>query len=301
MGTITVTEALPTPQWTEQDFMIGMPERIVEATDPDILVLWPHGDETLGARVGYHIYSQRPDLLDRVDYLCLNPIAAAQKPAVRDTSNFAEPVEGFLVPGTDANRSYSPAGGPQSYEETRAAEAMQLIQSRGYKAVLDMHTTKSMLDRCLIVSEQYLDDPATRRMIAASRLGRIVVLPETVPSNDDPAVRRPLVTLGLIGKTANAISVEYSRPVAQAIGVHETVEMIDNLLAGRSGFRDTPRDVYFVAHTLPKKLDFDTIENFQRHPDGYWPVLCSLEGDYRKDASKDYSGFAATRREIIRI
>ncbi|MET0779210.1 MAG: hypothetical protein ABWY71_00090 [Candidatus Saccharimonadales bacterium] len=295
-------QELAQPQYTEQNFIHGAPERIVEASDPEILVIWPHGDETLGARVGHRMYDTRPDLLaDSVDYLCLNPAAAAQEPAVRDTANFEEPVDGYFVAGTDANRSYSPTNGPHSYEEVRATEVLELIEERGYNTVLDMHTTKSTQDPCFIISERYLDHPETRRIIAASRIGKIVVLPETVPSNDDPTTRKPLVTLGLIGKTHLAVSIEYSRPDAEAFGVEDTIEMIDHLLTGESPFAGTEREMYYVEHTLPKDLDFETIKNFEPHPDGYWPVLCSLEGDYRKDKTKDYSGFAATRYEVIVI
>jgi len=297
--------ALPTtetaPVYTEQDFIHGVPEQITEATEPEILVLWPHGDETLGARVGYHLYSERPDLLERVDYLCVNPVAAAQDPAVRDTAEFDEPVAGFTAKGTDANRSYSPVNGPQSYEETRADAALTLIEARGYRDILDMHTTKTKQDPCIIISEKFLGHPDTRRMIAASRIGKIVVLPETVPSNDDPAIRKPLVTLGLIGKTPKAVSIEYYRPTADEVGVDDTIDMIDNLLAGSSPHAGTRRDVYHVTRTLPKDQDFSTIKNFVEHADGFWPVLCSLQGDYRKDKSKDYSGFAATRHEVMHI
>jgi hypothetical protein len=293
---------IPAPGLTEHDFMRGNPESIITAIDPSVFVLWAHGDETLGARVGHHMYSQRPELLmESVDYACLNPIAAAQEPPVRDTSNFPQPVEGYSVPGTDANRSYSPSDGPQSYEEHRDAWVLSLIAERGYDSSLDVHTTKSDLSSCLIVSEEFFETPDTRRIIAASRLSRIIVLPLFVPSTEDPSITKPLVTLGLIGKNNKTVSIEYSRDVADAVGVPETMMMIDNLLTGNQQFADTPRDVFYVTHSLPKNLDFSTIRNCQQHPDGYWPVLCSADNEYGKDPSKDYSGFAATRREIVRI
>ena len=77
------TPAETAPLYTEQDFTAGTPDRIIEATDPQVMALWPHGDETLGALVGHHMYTERRDLLAYVDYLCVNPVAAAQKPGRR--------------------------------------------------------------------------------------------------------------------------------------------------------------------------------------------------------------------------
>ena len=292
-------------QHTVEDFMRGVPERIVEATDPRILILWPHGDETLGARVAHHINSRRPELWQYVDYVCGNPIAASQEPAVRDTSKFEAPVADTEVVGTDMNRSYAPKESSKllSYEEQRAEMIKALIRERGYDYVLDMHTSKSNVDRCLIVSERYWQGPASQEMIRASRVGKIAVLPEVVPDNENPGQTRSLVTLGLIGQVAQAISIEYHRPVALEVGVQETMAMIDNLLLNDRAplTRDAPRDVYYVERTVPKGADFSTIENFHWHEDGYFPVLVSQENDYGNDPTKDYSGFAASRREIVRI
>lgn len=297
---ITPAELYASTDWTRDSFIHGVADEILLANPAEGLVVWPHGDETLGAEVGYEMYAHRQDLLERVDYLCGDPAAAAQDPAVRDTSNFEEPVPGFEVQGTDMNRSYSPPDGPRSYEETRAAHVKSLIKLRGYKWILDIHTTKSTQDPCLIVSECFLETEETRRIIAASAIGNIVVLPEWVPGNDNSGHMKPLVTLGLIGIERRAVSVEYSRPMAAATGVADTIATMDNLLAGKPASPDgLERTLYTVTRTLPKNLDFSTIHNFQEHPDGFWPVLCSDLGDYLKDPSKDYSGFAATRGETI--
>jgi hypothetical protein len=287
--------------FTQQDFMRGNPEAIIAATDPRLLLLWPHGDETLGAQVGHYIYDQRRDLLETsVDYVCLNPVAASQEPAVRDTSKLPEPVDGFGVKGTDANRSYSPEGGPKSYEEHRAAWALGLIADRGYRDVLDIHTSKSDVGSCLIVSERFIEEPSAQRIINASPVDRVVVLPEVVPDPTDTSKTNRLVTLGLIGQVAQSVSVEYARPEALKSGVQKTMETVNNLLGGERQ-EPRPRGIYYVTKLLPKDLDFDSINNFAEHPDGFWPVLCSKDNEYRNDPTKNYSGFAATRREIVHI
>src|SRR6185436_10666281 len=74
--------------FTLNDFLHGRPEAIIQATkSPKILILWPHGNEELGPRLGHHIYTQRPDLLAHIDYLCGNPRAAAQTPPANYTES----------------------------------------------------------------------------------------------------------------------------------------------------------------------------------------------------------------------
>jgi hypothetical protein len=70
--------------YTVEDFIHGDPTDIMIATQrPKILVLWPHGNERLGPRIGHHIATERPDLLRHVDYMCGSPQAAALRPDVR--------------------------------------------------------------------------------------------------------------------------------------------------------------------------------------------------------------------------
>ena len=106
--------------YTLEDFRRGQPEEIMQAqpdAEPRIFMMWPHGNERLGSAVGHHIYTQRPELLDHVDYMCGNPLAAGQDPQGRYTTGTAV---GYTKDGTDLNRSFSPDVEPQSYEEHRA-------------------------------------------------------------------------------------------------------------------------------------------------------------------------------------
>jgi hypothetical protein len=265
--------------YTELDFMQGRPETLIQADqDPKILVMWPHGDETLGARLGYHIATERPELLHHVDYMCGNPLAAAQQPAIRHTAD-----------GTDLNRSFRPKDpNTLSYEEQRAAKVMSLINTIGYDYVLDIHTSTTECDRMLLANHR---NGAVDAMVAASPITRTVLMPDHIAG------------VALIGLVPNSISIEYARPVAEEKGVEECVTMIEGLIAGKSLVRPMEREFYHISDPVPKAedpgIDLPDFVWFD-DPDtgkGYYPVLFG-ENSYRKDPTKPYIGFAATKRTI---
>lgn len=282
---VEAQQPVETPPFTEDSFMQGQPESMIQAEgDPRVLAYWPHGDEKLGPQVGYAMYSRRRDLLHHVDYVCGNPLAAAQVPQVRYTQDVITP--GYTKEGTDLNRSFTPGIVPASYEEHRAAETLALIEKRGYTHVLDLHTSTTKVDSCFLISEEFEEDPAVREMIAASPIDKVIVLPEGI------------ARWGLIGNVHNAVSVEYERGKAAAVGVEETLVMLDGIVNRRPLVDKRERAFFYVSHPIPKSEDpgLDAL-NYELCRDGYYPVLFG-ENSYRSDPSKPYLGFAATRRNV---
>lgn len=274
--------------YSEQDFIRGNPEEILQAQPdalPRIFMMWPHGDEQLGAKVGHYMYTERSDLLEHIDYMCGNPQAAAQQ-------------RRYTEGGTDLNRSFTPNIEPNSYEERRAAKITQRINEGNYGYVLDVHTSTTDFGRCFLIGEQYRESRAVREIIGASPISKIVVLPETIPFGDQ---RVPLVTTGLIGNFAHSVSIEYNRELAAEVGVEETITTIDGLVSGQSLVGPQEREFYEVTDFVWKSQDpGPEARNFERCKDGYWPVLYG-ENTYRKDPTKPYLGFAATNLTVERI
>lgn len=275
-------------EYTEYGFIHGDPESLIQADqDPRILIEWPHGDETLGPRTGYRLYSEQPELLANVDYLCGNPLAAGQDPALRYTGD----TPGYDVSGTDLNRSFTPGVPSQSYEQHRAADILQAIEQGRYGYVLDMHTTTTDSGRYIIVDERFLNNQAVQDIIAASPVQRVVVFPEWVARD------------GLIGNVPNSVTIEYNRQLADEIGVDDTMLTIQGLIKGKSliPVRQRQRELFRVTELIPKDRDpgLDS-KNFVLCRDGYYPVLFG-NNSYRRDPTKRYLGFAATTKEVVSI
>jgi hypothetical protein len=285
--TVRTQESTPFhPPYAEDDFIHGRPEGLLQADgDPRLFAVWAHGNEHLGPRVGHHIYSERRDLLTHVDYVCGNPLAAAQQPQARYTQDIVTP--GFTKAGTDLNRSFTPGIKPQSYEEYRAAEIRTMIDEGDYDYVLDLHTSTTEVDHCFLISREFEDDPAVRSIIAASPIDKVIVLPEEI------------ARWGLIGNVHNAVSIEYERSKAAAVGVQESLLTIDGLVQGRPLIQPHERAFFDVSHPIPKAEDpgLDA-KNYELCADGYYPVLFG-ENSYRRDPSKSYLGFAATKRRVV--
>lgn len=270
----TFAEIDPGQTYTEDDFIHGQPEAIFQAKDPEILVVWPHGDETLGPKVGYHMYNQRQDLLESVDYICGNPQAASQRPTVRDT-------------GADLNRSYGPGTPPGTYEYERAQHIKRLVEDRNYKFILDLHTTVAEQDDCLILKGGFLDQRPLQQIIAASPVKHIVVFPSHIAEQ------------GLIGHYPNSLSFEYSRSFAETRGVPDVITTIDGLLQGEPLCQPFERELYHVDAIIAKDKDPGSdAKNFEWCDAEYFPVLFG-EDTYRNDPTKHYLGFQAASREFI--
>jgi hypothetical protein len=281
--------AVEIPDFTLGDFERGVPERLLDAVDENRgLILWPHGHEKLGARVGHYLYTQRPDLLPHVDYICGNPLAAAMNE--QDTSSVETP--GYEGKGTDLNRGFLPGTIPRSYEEHRAQEIMALISERNYRWILDLHTTTTDSDRFLIISEKFIDGPVAQSIIAAAPMPRIARWPEYVelPSGE----RDPLALKGLIGNFPQSASVECDHKLVDSVGVPEVVLLIEGLVRGVPQVQAQRRQIFDVTGYIPKddQLGADA-RNFYPTPEGLYPVL-NGDNRYRADETKPYKGFYAT-------
>jgi hypothetical protein len=281
--------------YTLDDFIHGRPEQLIQAdpdADPRIFVLWPHGNEKLGPKVGHRIYTTRPELQRNVDYMCGNPLAAGEEPQQRYTTGTAI---GYDADGTDLNRSFSPSIEPRSYEEHRARQIASTITNGGYKYVMDLHTSTTELGSCFLISERYREEQAVRDIIAASPISRVVVLPELIPFGDKQV---PLVTTGLIGNFDNSVSVEYNAQHADESGVGDIMITIDGLVAGKPLVTPRDREFYTVTDFIWKTQDpGEDAKNFEKCEFGYYPVLYG-ENSYRTDPTKPYLGFAATSRDV---
>gem|GEM_PF-3445508 len=52
--------------FTEESFVHGQPELLMDADQtPRVLITWMHGDETLGPRVGHHLFAEEQELLQK--------------------------------------------------------------------------------------------------------------------------------------------------------------------------------------------------------------------------------------------
>lgn len=254
--------------------IIGNPSEIISATkSPRILVIGLHGTEHLAARVAHHLQTQRPDLLQYVDYICGNPKAAA-----------AIPQERYI--DADLNRSFTPKGTPKTYEEKRAAELIP--QLKKYNYVLDLHTTTTSAGsthRFAITTQP--DDPEIQTAIAASSIERVVIMPPGDGYMVD--VIRP------------TIAFEYNQEFARTpVSVDEIVQILDVLTEKKKAVAK-PREFFYVTRPIPRAEDpgIDT-PNFEVCKDGYYPVLLG-DNSYRKDPTKPYVGFAATKKAIITL
>ena len=247
---------------------------IIGATgDPKILVIWQHGDEPIGPKVGHRIYSEHSDLLEHVDYVCGNPRAASKVPPSRDSQG-----------GSDLNRAYS-SSTVSTYEDTRADIIRGLILDNDYDYILDLHTTRTEGGGYFIADERTVGNRAVKKMIGSSLLRNVVVFPERIARD------------GLIGNYPNAISIEYEKPVANKVGVDETILLIRELVESgvtSSGSLRRKRNFYAVTDKIYKTEDPGlTAKNFQLTEAGYYPILFG-ENTYRTDPTKDYLGFKAT-------
>jgi hypothetical protein len=233
---------------------------------PRILIVGAqHGDERLGPRVQRLLKKDTTGRYATVDYLCGNPRA------YRQNVRFIE---------TDLNRSYDTVP-PQSYEQKRAQKILQHIREHKYDYVLDVHTSRAQGDRFFLATHV---DGAVARIVGASPFTRVAVMP--------PAV----ADCSLIGHVPQAISVEYDRPLARTKrALDEIIELLDNLLAGRSEAR--PRELFYVADKIPLDSTIHpNAKNFELCAEGFYPVIYARGGSY-----KQYLGFAAPKKEVVTL
>lgn len=231
---------------------------------PRILIIGAqHGDERLGPRLNRFLKSDAVGRYENVTYLCGNPRA------FRRNVRFTE---------TDLNRSYDPTV-PRTYEEKRAAKILQHIRQGRYDYVLDIHTSRADVGRFFLATHL---DGAVADIVSASRFERVAVMPPHIAD------------CSLIGQVPQAISVEYDRRLARTQqALRELVELLDNLLAGKSLPRQ--REIFYVTSTIPSTSNISPeAKNFEKCEQGFYPIIYrSSGGSYAQ-----HKGFAAHEKEV---
>lgn len=263
------------PSETMQALIKGDPAERITASAPRVLITRLHGEEELAALVEHHIRTQRDDLTESVDYICGNPLAAAQ--GLRAQS-----------PLDDLNRSFNLSADHPRYDSPERTLADSLLpRARTYEYVLDIHTSETDCGRFFIAANPH--HPAVETIIGCSTIDTVLVMPP------------PITAPSLIGNVPSSISIEYNDHLgSQPEAVEEVITIIDGLIQGEPKVQSRERALYYVDHAVPKTKDPGDVTNFELCAEGYYPVLFG-EGpkSYRNDPSKNYLGFAAINREIV--
>jgi hypothetical protein len=230
----------------------GEPAQLIGAEEPRILITGLHGDETLAARLAYHLHVETPEYLAYVDYVCGNPDAAAL---------------GLRHVGHDLNRAFGqvPAGAGESEIQARgrARNILELIGRRGYDYVLDMHTSDTETEGFFLISRR---NPTVDTIIGASVLEHVAVMPPTMIQNT------------LMGAVSQAVAIEYAR-TDEGRDVDESIDLIERLLSGATGTTPQERQFFNVARAISKDKDPGDAPNFELCADGYYPILLGKAGD----------------------
>jgi len=151
---------------------------------------------------------------------------------------------------------------------------------------MDLHTSLTLADRCLIIDSANLATRAIRNFIQASPVRKIIAFPSWIACE------------GLIGRVPHAVSVEYQKDLSREYGVPETVETIRALIEGE-GREHTPveREIYHVDGHIKKGEEPEPgARDYELCKKGYYPLLYG--GTYKDDPSKSYVGFRAERKTV---
>lgn len=255
----------------------GEPERLLSARDPRILITGLHGDETLAARLAYHLYTEVPELGAHVDYICGNPEAAAlgQRPDGEGDLNRV-----FYGPGP------ADARGARLRAWYRSRSIMRLIRHRDHAYVLDMHTSDTETEGFALISAR---NPVVDTIIGASALRHIAVMSPRMIENT------------LMGADPRAVAIEYAR-TAEGQDVEESVALIERLLSGAAGTVAQERQFFNVTRKITKAEDPGDVPNFELCADGYYPILLGKAKDahsYRNSPGAMLCFAADTVEEVV--
>jgi hypothetical protein len=267
---------MPEQLFTLDNYLHGRPARMVHAQKtPKILIVWHHGNEELAPRVAHYIYTQRPDLVRHVDYICGDP-QAAEKQAPAATL------------GYDVNRSYYPEA-ESKYAHACAQEILRVANGGGYDFVLDLHTTTNETKEFFIIRHE-LDDVA-KRIIAASPVVNVVAMPDHVLQKT------------LLGYAPKAIALECNEDFGNSPAGLDLVVRTMEVLVGLRAPQPIQREVFYVDRLIMKADDpGDDADNFVLTPAGYYPILLGKgKHSYRNDPTKDYACFGARHKQDITL
>ena len=267
---------------TLTDFLSGTPEEVIMSSNPDVVVTWMHTNELHAPIVAHTIYSTRPDLAQHMNYKCIDPLTAQN-----------DPEKGFG--DEDINRCFDEESvrSPKTYAQRQAASTLEFIQNA--KFVVDPHNSVCKgLGKLLIVDAEYFERSRTiRRMVAASRVGRIMLMA--------PDVSRKC----LIGEAGRrAITLEYEMDL-NTEAVSDTIALIEALVTGETPHDPFEREVFRITGAIPKSEDPGLhVQNYEPYIDKngnlrYATFLGIGPRSYREDETKDYCGYAATMEKLV--
>lgn len=223
-----------------------------------LVVMGQHGNEPLGALLKN--YMDRHNLTNgSITFIEGNPRA------IRKNVRFTE---------SDMNRSYNQR---DTYEGRRAQALLSSIRKQQPDLVLDMHTTTSQQQACII---GYCIDEEVAEFIAASSIDKIVVMPSDIARGS------------LIGACKNAVSIEINVQSLDTRILSRLVADIQRYTAGNK--LAMKRSYYNVYNKIYKsevnRGEMSEVENFQLLRNGDVPVLMG-ENSYKEQT--DYLGYRA--------
>lgn len=226
-----------------------------------------HGNELLGIKLYDYIKNQRQSLLPHVTYKLANPRAFKQKARYLQA---------------DMNRSYEAK--ETSYEAIRAAYVLQLIDSKKFDIVLDLHTTTCVQPPCFIVDKL---NGVNKKYIAASTIRNIVEM------------KHPIVRSSLIGVRANVICIEVNEQITESIlaGICDDIDRFCSGVTAKSEHTAYPVESLLGKDEIQEQ-DVKALVNFELSAYGFYPILVG-ENSYKKQTR--YLGFKAYERHVFKV
>lgn len=221
-----------------------------------------HGDELLGDALYAYIKKHEPELMRHVTFRIANP--KAHEAHIR-----------YLE--SDMNRSYDHSD--STYESKLAADLLDYINQESFDLVLDLHTTRSVQEPCIIIKDRRSEN---ERFIHATSIGHIVLM------QDD------IVRSSLIGNVPQAISIEVADTDIDNRLLEEIASDIKRYIRAQRLVKR--RNFYKVTGLLYKseisEKEAEKLINFKKSPHGFYPVLVG-ENSYKEKTS--YLGFKAEK------
>ena len=225
-----------------------------------------HGNEALGPKLYQRLLQKRSPLLEHIDFILGNPRAYHARKRYIDC---------------DLNRSYGATG--QKYEEVRASQIAEHINSTRPDIILDMHTTSCHQPNCLIVHST--SDSRVRRMLRASHIETIL---QVKPMGDIATV------------ASNVVGYEVPNRNVTPQLLDAITDDLTNFLHDEGNHPQkrlfTMTDKIMKSEVTPE--DVASFKNFEMHPMGFVPIMTG-NNSYKKQT--DYLGFKADAGEDIII
>jgi len=232
-----------------------------------------HGTELLGDMLYAYIQKHAVDLLPHITFMIGNPKAHAA---------------GVRFIESDMNRSYD--GTLATYESSRAEYIKHYIENEKFDVVLDLHSTTSKQDPCLIVKDIYDEN---RNMIKSLSIDKVIIM------------KHPVVDTSLIGVFRHSIVIEiYNDDIVDSL-LQTLCNDLRRFIGGDFS-QPVEKKGYVINNTILQssvtREEATAFVNFEMSDQGYIPILTGApkgENSYEKDT--DYLGFKADKETIITL